>query len=109
MMYPRLSGSSAEWRSARSNQRLTRMAARPQRTGPAMAAARANPRHGEAGAERPHRRRRPARRAVANRASRDRVQWNIAGWAQVIDQRGALDSVDKIVHRVNHDRRHIKN
>jgi len=47
--------------------------------------------------------------AVPVYASRHRVKPGITGWAQVNGHRGALDSVDKIVHRVNHDLFYIEN
>ncbi|HEX2942372.1 MAG TPA: exopolysaccharide biosynthesis polyprenyl glycosylphosphotransferase [Rhodopila sp.] len=47
--------------------------------------------------------------AVPVYASRHRVKPGITGWAQVHGFRGALDSVDKIVHRVNHDLYYIEN
>jgi len=47
--------------------------------------------------------------AVPTYASRHRVKPGITGWAQVNGFRGALDSVDKIVHRVNHDLYYIEN
>jgi len=47
--------------------------------------------------------------AVPSYASRHRVKPGITGWAQVNGYRGALDSVDKIVHRVNHDLYYIEN
>jgi polysaccharide biosynthesis protein PslA len=47
--------------------------------------------------------------AVPIYASRHRVKPGITGWAQVNGYRGALDSVDKIVHRVNHDLYYIEN
>lgn len=47
--------------------------------------------------------------AVPVYASRHRVKPGITGWAQVHGYRGALDSVDKIVHRVNHDLYYIEN
>ncbi|MFL5255438.1 MAG: exopolysaccharide biosynthesis polyprenyl glycosylphosphotransferase [Rhodopila sp.] len=47
--------------------------------------------------------------AVPVYSSRHRVKPGITGWAQVNGYRGALDSVDKIVHRVNHDLYYIEN
>jgi len=47
--------------------------------------------------------------AVPVYASRHRVKPGITGWAQVQGFRGALDSVEKIVHRVNHDLYYIEN
>jgi polysaccharide biosynthesis protein PslA len=47
--------------------------------------------------------------AVPVYASRHRVKPGITGWAQVNGYRGALDSVEKIVHRVNHDLYYIEN
>ena len=47
--------------------------------------------------------------AVPSYASRHRVKPGITGWAQVKGFRGALDSVEKIVHRVNHDLYYIEN
>ncbi len=47
--------------------------------------------------------------AVPTYASRHRVKPGITGWAQVNGYRGALDSVEKIVHRVNHDLYYIEN
>jgi polysaccharide biosynthesis protein PslA len=47
--------------------------------------------------------------AVPIYSSRHRVKPGITGWAQVNGYRGALDSVDKIVHRVNHDLYYIEN
>lgn len=47
--------------------------------------------------------------AVPVYASRHRVRPGITGWAQIHGYRGALDSVDKIVHRVNHDLYYIEN
>ena len=46
--------------------------------------------------------------AVPVYSSRHRVKPGITGWAQVNGHRGALDSVDKIVHRVNHDLYYIE-
>ena len=51
----------------------------------------------------------PLEEAVPVYASRHRVKPGITGWAQVNGYRGALDSVDKIVHRVNHDLYYIEN
>jgi Undecaprenyl-phosphate glucose phosphotransferase len=47
--------------------------------------------------------------AVPVYASRHRVKPGITGWAQVNGYRGALDSVEKIVQRVNHDLYYIEN
>jgi Undecaprenyl-phosphate glucose phosphotransferase len=47
--------------------------------------------------------------AVPVYSSRHRVKPGITGWAQVNGYRGALDSVEKIVHRVNHDLYYIEN
>ncbi len=47
--------------------------------------------------------------AVPVYAARHRVKPGITGWAQVNGHRGALDSVDKIVHRVNFDLYYIEN
>ena len=47
--------------------------------------------------------------AVPIYSSRHRVKPGITGWAQVNGYRGALDSVDMIVHRVNHDLYYIEN
>lgn len=47
--------------------------------------------------------------AVPVYAARHRVKPGITGWAQVNGHRGALDSVDKIVHRVNYDLYYIEN
>jgi polysaccharide biosynthesis protein PslA len=47
--------------------------------------------------------------AVPVYPSRHRVKPGITGWAQVNGYRGALDSVDKIVQRVNHDLYYIEN
>jgi len=47
--------------------------------------------------------------AVPDYASRHRVKPGITGWAQVCGYRGALDNVEKIVHRVNHDLYYIEN
>jgi Undecaprenyl-phosphate glucose phosphotransferase len=47
--------------------------------------------------------------AVPVYSSRHRVKPGITGWAQVNGFRGALDTVDKIVHRVNHDLYYIEN
>ncbi len=47
--------------------------------------------------------------AVPVYPSRHRVKPGITGWAQVNGYRGALDSVEKIVHRVNHDLYYIEN
>lgn len=47
--------------------------------------------------------------AVPSYPSRHRVRPGITGWAQVNGHRGALDSVEKIVHRVNHDLFYIEN
>lgn len=47
--------------------------------------------------------------AVPVYSSRHRVKPGITGWAQINGHRGALDSVDKIVHRVNHDLYYIEN
>lgn len=42
-------------------------------------------------------------------SSRHRVKPGMTGWAQVNGYRGALDTVDKIVQRVNHDLYYIEN
>ncbi|HVY15003.1 MAG TPA: exopolysaccharide biosynthesis polyprenyl glycosylphosphotransferase [Rhodopila sp.] len=47
--------------------------------------------------------------AVPVYAARHRVKPGITGWAQVNGYRGALDSVEKIVHRVDHDLYYIEN
>ncbi len=47
--------------------------------------------------------------AVPVYSARHRVKPGITGWAQVNGHRGALDSVEKIVHRVNHDLYYIEN
>lgn len=47
--------------------------------------------------------------AVPVYSSRHRVKPGITGWAQVNGYRGALDTVEKIVHRVNHDLYYIEN
>jgi exopolysaccharide biosynthesis polyprenyl glycosylphosphotransferase len=47
--------------------------------------------------------------AVPVYPARHRVKPGITGWAQVNGHRGALDSVDKIVNRVNHDLYYIEN
>jgi Undecaprenyl-phosphate glucose phosphotransferase len=47
--------------------------------------------------------------AVPVYPSRHRVKPGITGWAQINGHRGALDSVEKIVHRVNHDLYYIEN
>jgi Undecaprenyl-phosphate glucose phosphotransferase len=47
--------------------------------------------------------------AAPEYASRHRVKPGITGWAQVNGHRGALDSVEKIVNRVNHDLYYIEN
>jgi Undecaprenyl-phosphate glucose phosphotransferase len=47
--------------------------------------------------------------AVPVYPARHRVKPGITGWAQVNGHRGALDSVEKIVHRVNHDLYYIEN
>jgi Undecaprenyl-phosphate glucose phosphotransferase len=47
--------------------------------------------------------------AVPVYPSRHRVKPGITGWAQVNGYRGALDSVEKIVQRVNHDLYYIEN
>jgi Undecaprenyl-phosphate glucose phosphotransferase len=47
--------------------------------------------------------------AVPEYSSRHRVKPGITGWAQVNGYRGALDSVEKIVLRVNHDLYYIEN
>ncbi|MDR3529389.1 MAG: exopolysaccharide biosynthesis polyprenyl glycosylphosphotransferase [Rhodopila sp.] len=47
--------------------------------------------------------------AVPIYSSRHRVKPGITGWAQVNGYRGPLDSVEKIVHRVNHDLYYIEN
>lgn len=47
--------------------------------------------------------------AAPDYAARHRVKPGITGLAQVNGYRGALDSVDKIVHRVNHDLYYIEN
>jgi exopolysaccharide biosynthesis polyprenyl glycosylphosphotransferase len=47
--------------------------------------------------------------AVPVYSSRLRVKPGITGWAQINGYRGALDSVEKIVHRVNHDLYYIEN
>jgi len=41
--------------------------------------------------------------------ARHRVKPGMTGWAQVNGHRGALDTVDKIVNRVNHDLYYIEN
>jgi Undecaprenyl-phosphate glucose phosphotransferase len=51
----------------------------------------------------------PLEVAVPVYASRHRVKPGITGWAQVHGYRGALDSVDQIVHRVDHDLYYIEN
>jgi Undecaprenyl-phosphate glucose phosphotransferase len=52
---------------------------------------------------------RPLEEVVPIYASRHRVKPGITGWAQVKGYRGALDSPDKIIHRVNHDLYYIEN
>jgi Undecaprenyl-phosphate glucose phosphotransferase len=47
--------------------------------------------------------------AVPVYPARHRVKPGITGWAQVNGYRGALDSVDKIVNRVNYDLYYIEN
>jgi Undecaprenyl-phosphate glucose phosphotransferase len=47
--------------------------------------------------------------AVPVYASRHRVKSGITGWAQVNGHRDTRDSVEKIIHRVNHDLYYIKN
>jgi exopolysaccharide biosynthesis polyprenyl glycosylphosphotransferase len=47
--------------------------------------------------------------AAPDYSARHRVKPGITGLAQVNGYRGALDSVDKIVHRVNHDLYYIEN
>lgn len=47
--------------------------------------------------------------AVPVYSARHRVKPGITGWAQIHGHRGALDSVEKIVHRVNHDLYYIEN
>ncbi len=47
--------------------------------------------------------------AVPVYPARHRVKPGITGWAQVNGHRGALDSVEKIVNRVNHDLYYIEN
>ena len=47
--------------------------------------------------------------AVPVYSARHRVKPGITGWAQVNGHRGALDTVDKIVHRVNYDLYYIEN
>jgi Undecaprenyl-phosphate glucose phosphotransferase len=47
--------------------------------------------------------------AVPDYPSRHRVKPGITGWAQVNGHRGVLDSVEKIVARVNHDLYYIQN
>jgi len=47
--------------------------------------------------------------AVPVYPSRHRVRPGITGWAQVNGYRGALDTVEKIVHRVDHDLYYIEN
>jgi Undecaprenyl-phosphate glucose phosphotransferase len=51
----------------------------------------------------------PLDEAMPDYASRHRVKPGITGWAQVNGHRGVLDSVDKIVDRVNHDLYYIEN
>jgi Undecaprenyl-phosphate glucose phosphotransferase len=51
----------------------------------------------------------PLEDAARNYASRHRVKPGITGWAQVNGHRGALDSVMKIIHRVDHDLYYIDN
>ncbi|CAM6054515.1 unnamed protein product [Sphagnum tenellum] len=47
--------------------------------------------------------------AVPVYSSRHRVKPGITGWAQVNGYRGAIDSVEKIIQRVNHDLYYIEN
>jgi Undecaprenyl-phosphate glucose phosphotransferase len=47
--------------------------------------------------------------AVPTYSSRHRVKPGITGWAQVNGFRGELDTVEKIVHRVNHDLHYVDN
>jgi Undecaprenyl-phosphate glucose phosphotransferase len=51
----------------------------------------------------------PLEEVVPIYSSRHRVKPGITGWAQINGYRGALDTVDKIVHRVNHDLHYIEN
>ena len=51
----------------------------------------------------------PLEDAARDYASRHRVKPGITGWAQVNGHRGALDSVMKIIHRVDHDLYYIDN
>jgi Undecaprenyl-phosphate glucose phosphotransferase len=47
--------------------------------------------------------------AVENYASRHRMKPGITGWAQINGWRGETDTVDKLVHRVDHDLFYVDN
>ncbi|HXT81456.1 MAG TPA: undecaprenyl-phosphate glucose phosphotransferase [Acetobacteraceae bacterium] len=51
----------------------------------------------------------PLEDAVPTYSARHRVKPGITGWAQVNGFRGAIDTVDKIVNRVNYDLYYIEN
>jgi lipopolysaccharide/colanic/teichoic acid biosynthesis glycosyltransferase len=47
--------------------------------------------------------------AVPTYPARHRVKPGITGWAQVNGHRGPVDSIDKLIDRVNHDLYYIEN
>jgi polysaccharide biosynthesis protein PslA len=115
-MYTHLSDADAAQQSLRGDKRVTRIGAWLRRTSLDELPQLLNVLRGEMSlvGPRPHALATTAgglalEEAVPVYASRHRVKPGITGWAQVNGYRGALDSVDKIVHRVNHDLYYIEN